>query len=80
MVTPENVKQWIEEGLTGSSARVAGDGRHFEARVVCPEFAGKSMLEQHRMVYSGLGTKMESEIHALSLRTFTPEQWNQQTQ
>ena len=76
MVTPENVKQWIEEALSDSSAEVTGDGRHFEAVVVCPQFDGKSMLEQHRMVYGGLGNRMDEAIHALSLRTYTPEQWN----
>ncbi len=78
MVTPEQVKVWIEESLSGSSADVIGDGRHFEAVVICSEFAGKSMLEQHRMVYGGLGEKMVDDIHALSLRTYTPEQWNSQ--
>ena len=76
MVTPEDVKQWIEEALSDSSAEVIGDGRHFEAVVVCPQFDGKSMLEQHRMVYGGLGNRMDDAIHALSLRTYTPEQWN----
>ena len=76
MVTPEQVKIWIEESLSGASADVNGDGRHFEAVVICPDFDGKSMLEQHRMVYGGLGDKMDETIHALSLRTFTPEQWN----
>lgn len=74
MPTPEQVKHWIEEGVTDSSAEVVGDGRHFEAVVVSSEFSGKMMLEQHRMVYTGLGDKMEV-IHALSLRTYTPEQW-----
>lgn len=74
MPTPEQVKRWIEEGLTDSSAEVVGDGRHFEAVVISSEFSGKIMLEQHRMVYTGLGEKME-DIHALSLRTYTPEQW-----
>lgn len=76
MVTPEQVKVWIEEGLNEAWADVVGDGRHFEAVVVCSGFAGKSMLEQHRMVYGGLGEKMDETIHALSLQTFTPEQWN----
>lgn len=79
MVAPEQVKIWIEEGLSGSFADVTGDGRHFEAVVVCFDFAGKSMLEQHRMVYGGLGDKMDETIHALSLRTYTPEQWNNQS-
>lgn len=74
MPTPEQVKHWIEEGVTDSSAEVVGDGRHFEAVVISSEFNGKMMLEQHRMVYTGLGDKMEV-IHALSLRTYTPEQW-----
>lgn len=76
LTTPELVKQWIEAGLEGASAQVAGDGRHFEAVVVCSAFQGKSMLEQHRMVYSGLGEKMDETIHALSLQTYTPEQWS----
>lgn len=74
MPTPEQVKHWIEEGVRDSSAEVVGDGRHFEAVVISSEFSGKMMLEQHRMVYTGLGDKMEV-IHALSLRTYTPEQW-----
>ncbi len=79
MVTPEMVKLWIEAGLSDASAEVEGDGRHFSAVVVCPEFDGISMVEQHRMVYEGLGDKMDETIHALSLRTFTPEQWSNQT-
>jgi len=75
MVAPELVKKWIEQGLSGSNAEVIGDGRHFEATVISSQFAGKSMLEQHRMVYSGLGDKMDETIHALSLKTYTPEQW-----
>ncbi len=78
MPTPEEVKCWIEEGLNGASAEVVGDGRHFEAVVISPEFSGKMMLEQHRMVYSGLGDKMDV-IHALSLKTYTPEQWSDGT-
>ena len=78
MTTPELVKAWIEAGLNGSQAQVQGDGRHFTAVVVCPRFAGVSMLEQHRMVYDGLGDKMDETIHALSLTTLTPEQWGKQ--
>ena len=65
--------------MSGSSADVVGDGRHFEAVVIYSDFAGKSMLEQHRMVYGGLGDKMDEIIHALSLRTYTPEQWSNQS-
>ena len=78
MVTPEDIKQWIETGLTNSQADVAGDGQHFEAVIVCADFADKNMVEQHQMVYQALGDKMKAEIHALSMRTFTPEQWTQE--
>lgn len=69
MVTPQEIKQWIEQGLPGAKAEVTGDGAHFEATVICAAFAGKNMLAQHRMVYDALGDKMKSTIHALSLRT-----------
>jgi len=69
MVTPEQVKSYIEEGLAGASAEVEGDGRHFHAVIICSDFEGKSTLEQHRMVYAALGERMQEEIHALSMRT-----------
>jgi acid stress-induced BolA-like protein IbaG/YrbA len=79
MMTPETIKQLIESGLPGAEARVAGDdGTHFEAIVISADFAGKNMLAQHRMVYATLGARMGTEIHALALRTLTPEQAAQQ--
>ncbi len=74
---PENIKNMIEQGLEGSQANVVGDGRHFEAVIVCEAFAGKTMVEQHQMVYRALGDNMDEAIHALSMRTFTPEQYAQ---
>jgi len=71
---PDDIKQMIERGLPGARVAVVGDGRHFEAEVVAAAFAGKSMLEQHRMVYDALGEKMRADIHALALRTRVPEQ------
>lgn len=71
---PEDIKHLIEQGLPGARAEVAGDGHHFEAVIVAKQFAGKSMLQQHQMVYAALGDKMRAEIHALSLRTLTPDQ------
>ena len=68
-MTPDNIKQWIEAGLPNAQASVTGDGRHFEATVICPDFAGKDMLVQHRMVYAALGERMQDAIHALSLKT-----------
>ena len=78
MVTPEQIKQWIESGLPGSRVEIDGDGRHFQAVVLCEDFAGKTRVQQHQMVYDALGDKMQAEIHALSLRTLTPRQWDQQ--
>ena len=72
MVTPENIKEWIEKNLAESEVEVSGDGRHF-AGIVCAEFSGKSRIQQHQMVYAALGDKMKAEIHALSMRTMTPE-------
>jgi acid stress-induced BolA-like protein IbaG/YrbA len=76
IITPDNIKQWIEQGLPGAQATVIGDGRHFEAKVTYAGFAGKNMLAQHRMVYAALGDKMQGDIHALSLRTTTPDNSN----
>ena len=71
----ETIKQMIENGLPGAQVVVAGDdGSHFEAQVVHDGFAGKPPLARHRMVYATLGNAMDSEIHALSLKTLTPDQ------
>jgi acid stress-induced BolA-like protein IbaG/YrbA len=51
------------------------DGQHFEAIIVSAAFVGKNMVQQHQLVYQALGDRMRSEIHALSMRTFTPEAW-----
>lgn len=74
MVTPEQIKTWIEAGLPGSQAEVSGDGHHFEAVVVAEVFASQSKVQRHRLVYQALGARMQSEIHALSLQTLTPEE------
>lgn len=72
------IKQMIERGLAGSQVTVTGDGRHFEAVVVSEAFDGKPMLAQHRMVYAILGDSFQRDaIHALSLKTYTPEQWRE---
>jgi acid stress-induced BolA-like protein IbaG/YrbA len=74
---PEQIARLIETGIPGATVMVDGDGTHFSAVVVSSEFAGKSLLQQHRIVYRALGERMGSEIHALSMQTFTPEQWRQ---
>ncbi len=74
-MTPETIQALIEAGLPGAHVRVVGDdGVHFEAVVVSEAFRGKLPLARHRLVYATLGTRMGSEIHALSLRTLTPEE------
>lgn len=73
MVVPNDIKVWIEQNLPNSKVEIEGDGQHFNAVIVCPEFAGKSMIQQHQMVYQALGDKMKSEIHALSIRTMSEE-------
>lgn len=78
MVTPEDVKTCIEQGLDCEYVHVEGDGRHFEAVIVSPAFEGKGMVQQHQLVYRALGDRMHEEIHALSMKTFTPEQWAKQ--
>lgn len=71
----ETIKNLIEQGLPGAQAQVHGpDGVHFEATVVSPVFAGKLPLARHRMVYATLGELMGGEIHALSLKTLTPDE------
>ena len=79
MVTPEDIKSLIERNLTQSEVTVSGDGRHFDAIIVCAGFAGKTRIQQHQMVYGALGNKMEKEIHALSIRTVTPEDWAEES-
>lgn len=70
----KTIEQMIRDGLPGAEVRVQGeDGVHFEAVVVSADFAGKSTLQRHRMVYATLGEKMGREIHALGLRTEVPE-------
>ncbi len=76
----EDIQKMIEGGLPGSEARVSGDGTHFEAVVISEAFAGKSLLEKHRLVYATLGANMGGAIHALSIRAFTPEEWSRQRQ
>ncbi|MFA5172214.1 MAG: BolA family protein [Sulfuriferula sp.] len=75
MVQPDSIKLSIEQGMPCEFVNVVGDGQHFEAIIVSNEFAGKSRVQQHQVVYRALGDRMKSEIHALSMKTFTPEQW-----
>ena len=69
------IREMIEKGLSASFVEVDGGGTHFEAVVVSEEFRGKSPVERHRLVYGTLGDAMGGEIHALSIKAYTAEQW-----
>lgn len=75
---PEDIKAFIEAGLPQSEAYVEGDGTHFNAAVVCPAFAGKTRIQKQQMVYDTVRKQLlDGSLHALSLTTFTPEEWAQ---
>lgn len=79
MFAASEIKRLIEEQIPGTEALVvddANDGEHFSADVVSSAFAGKGLVQQHQMVYKALGARMGREIHALQLRTWTPERWS----
>ena len=75
MVEPGQIAEWIRAGLACAHVEVRGDGHHFEAVIVSPAFAGKSRVQRHQLVYAALGDRMRAEIHALSMQTYTPEDW-----
>jgi len=75
MVEPASIEQSIRAGLPVTHLEVRGDGAHFEAVIVSPSFAGLNRVKQHQLVYAALGDRMREEIHALSMKTFSPEEW-----
>lgn len=74
-----DLKRRIEQGIAQAEVEIrdlTGTGDHFEARVVAPAFAGKSLVEQHQLVYAPLQDLLKTgELHALALKTYSPEQW-----
>jgi len=76
---PTTIARLIEDGFDDAIVRVASDDNtHFEALVVAREFDGKRLLARHQLVYQTLGELVGNEIHALSIRAHTPEEWQQQ--
>ncbi|MGQ9838281.1 MAG: BolA family protein [Cyanobacteriota bacterium] len=91
MITPEQLRQHLTEKLQAIHAKVEdeshrhvghagrrdplGAGGHYRVEIVSPLFAGKTTLQQHRLVYGALAEQMGSSIHALALQTYSPEQW-----
>ena len=78
--TPGDIKRYIVDGLDCEVVEVSGDGRHFEALIVSAAFEGKSRVARHQQVYRALGDRMRQEIHALSMRTLTPAEYQSQQQ
>ncbi|CAK7042110.1 Acid stress protein IbaG [Saezia sanguinis] len=73
--TPEQVRGYIAAGLNCTQLEVDGDGQHFEATIVSAEFEGLRQVARHQRVYAVLGDRMREEIHALSMRTYTPAEY-----
>lgn len=78
MLSASQLESYIKQELVCDYINVRGDdGTHFEAVIVSPAFVGKSMVQQHQLVYAALGDRMHAEIHALSMKTYTPEKWRE---
>jgi acid stress-induced BolA-like protein IbaG/YrbA len=79
MMHPDQIKQLILAGMTCDHLSLDGDGHHFEAIIVSSEFVGKSRVQRQQHVNKILKDKFDSgELHALSFKTLTPEEWSAQ--
>lgn len=75
---PSEIAALIEAGLPDAEVRVLSpDNTHFEAIVVSEAFAGKRLLQRHQLIYQCLGNLMGNEIHAMSIRAHTPDEWRE---
>jgi acid stress-induced BolA-like protein IbaG/YrbA len=73
---PAAIKALIDDGLPGAEVQIfSEDNTHYAALVVVDSFAGKRPIARHQMVYKCLGALMGNEIHAMSIRAYTPEEW-----
>ncbi|MFA5487645.1 MAG: BolA family protein [Candidimonas sp.] len=73
--TPEQIRQYIMDNLDCALVQVQGDGSHFDAVIVSQAFEGKRPIARHKLVYAALGDRMKAEIHALSMLTLTPDEY-----
>ena len=72
------IKKLIEAGISNAEAIVTGDGGKYEATVISPAFEGLSMLKEHQLVYKTVNAQIASgELHALTIKAYTPEEWEQ---
>jgi len=76
--TPQDLQDFIAAGLDCEHVEVEGDGRHFFATIVSREFEGTNRIARQRRVYRALGERMREQIHALSMRTLTPAEYQQE--
>ena len=75
-MTAEEIKRLISAGLNCEQVDVDGDGHHWFAVIVSKAFAGQQLVARHKMVYATLQSEMESNaLHALSMKTLTPDEW-----
>ena len=78
-MNPDEIGGLIEAGFENATVKVlSDDNSHFEALVIAAEFEGKRALARHQLVYESLGTLVGNEIHALSIRALTPDEWQAQ--
>lgn len=75
--TPKQLEEYIRAGLACEHLHIEGDGRHFFATIVSAAFNNLRPLQRHQKIYAILGERMHEEIHALSMKTLTPEEWQQ---
>ena len=78
-MTSEELKTIIAAGLACEHVELSGDGRHWYTTVVSSAFEGQRLIQRHQRVYATLGGRMQTdEVHALSMKTFTPAEWAMQ--
>ncbi|SEN88079.1 BolA family protein [Brachymonas denitrificans] len=75
-MTADELRSLITAGLPCEHITMEGDGRHWFATIVSSSFEGKRLIQRHQLVYATLGDRMKTdEVHALSMKTFTPAEW-----
>ncbi len=76
-MTADQLKTLIAAGMACDHLDLEGDGRHWYATIVSSAFEGKRPIARHQMVYATLGAKIyNDEVHALSMKTYTPAEWS----
>ena len=82
MMPIQELQNMLESAFPGGQIHLSspqGDNNHFRLVLISDRFDGKNMVEQHQLVYQALGDAMREAVHALSLKTFTPDQWAKST-